>query len=77
MLENEGIEKKFVPDRSGWLVLSGLSAGNLILTALLFGSGEPAFQRFFGAANPILLFRIVYYLIWHIAWGHARLGLLF
>jgi hypothetical protein len=22
-------------------------------------------------------FRLMYYLLWHIAWGHARLGLLF
>jgi hypothetical protein len=26
---------------------------------------------------PMLWFRVVYYLLWHVAWGEARLRLLF
>ncbi len=42
----------------------------------LIGVVEMLLLRRFGYL-PMVAFRLLYYLVWHVLWGHARLELLF
>ncbi len=59
--------------------ISGSSAGLLVFLAFhLFAFGVVALVTFrrYGFV-PMYALRLCYYALWHVAWGHARLGLLF
>ena len=46
------------------------------VSVFLFGATEMAIFRRFGF-GPMYAMRLSFYLLWHIAWGHVRLDLLF